>query len=222
MVVSWVSATVTCQSAFCQPADYNPVLTGILWVLIMWSNSSLICLYFSSVCGVRMSADSSSGLSPPLFSFLLNACQVPQPQRRMEGRHTNEGTERWTVGTDDDDRDEATESMWGEGERGKKRWEEGSGFNKKYLHTVSVCWSSDQCPRLFSCTCPQTRGCGQPSHLRRDLGCHSRLGPSFSMSANRAVAQHSWRALGVGKRNPGEQLRRDIMVMKCEEVHFRM
>lgn len=123
MVVSWVSATVTCQSAFCQPAEYNPVLTGILCVLIMWSNSSLICLYFSSVRGVRMRADSSSGLSPPLFSFLLNACQVPQPQRRMEGRHTHEGTERWTVGTDDDDRDEATESMWGgrEERKGEKK-----------------------------------------------------------------------------------------------------
>lgn len=85
----------------------------------------------------------------------------------------------------------------GEKER-KERWEEGSGFNKRYLHTVSVCWSSDQCPRLFSCTCPQTRGCGRPSRLRRGLGCHSHLGPSFSMSANRAVAQHSWRTLGWG------------------------
>lgn len=54
-----------------------------------------------------MRADSSSGLSPPLFSFLLNACQVPQPQRRMEG-DTHEGTERRAVGTDDDNKDEAT------------------------------------------------------------------------------------------------------------------
>lgn len=57
----------------------------------MWSNSSLICLYFSSVRGVRMRADSSSGLSPPLFSFLLNACQVPQPEGWME-EDTDEGT----------------------------------------------------------------------------------------------------------------------------------
>ena len=82
------------------------------------------------------------------------------------------------------------ESDMGKGGRGEERkgkW--GSGFIERYLHTVSVCWSSDQCPRLFSCTCPPTRGCGRPSRLHRDLGCHSRLGLSFSTSANRAVAQ---------------------------------
>jgi len=172
----------------------------------MWSNSSLICLYFSSVHGVRMRADSSSGLSPPLFSFLLNACQVPQPQKKG-AEYTHEGMERWVVETDDEDMRTKWQEAWGEkkGKDRKERWEEGSGFNKKYLHTVSVCWSSDQCLRLFSCTCPQTRGCGQPSRLRRGLGCHSRLGPSFSMSANRAVAQYSWRDFGVGNRNPGEK-----------------
>lgn len=169
----------------------NPVLTGILWVLIMWSNSSLICLYFSSVRGVRIRAVSSSGLSLPLFSFLLNACQVPRPQRWMEERMKG----RWVVGRHDIKK--KTSDRKDRGEKGKERkesWEEGLSFNDGYLHTVSVCWSSDQCPRLFSCTCPLTRGCDRPSRLRQGLGCHSRLGPSFSMSANRAVTQHSWRA----------------------------
>ncbi len=132
---------------------------------------------------------------------LLLAQRLPGPTTTEtdEGKHRWRdremgGRNRWRKRGDED---EATESI-GEkkGKERKERWEEGLGFNERYLHTVSVCWSSDQCPRLFSCTCPRTRGCGRPSRLRRGLGCHSRLGPSFSMSANRAVAQHSWRALG--------------------------
>lgn len=173
----------------------------------MWSNSSLICLYFSSVRGVRMRADSSSGLSPPLFSFLLNACQVPQPQRRTIGKHgwrdgEMGGRSTWRKRG----RSKRAKGKGGEKER-KERWEEGLGFNEKYLHTVSVCWSSNQCPRLFSCTCPLTRGYVQPSHLRRGLGCHSHLGPSFSMSANRAVAQNSWRDVGSWTMNQVKRLK---------------
>lgn len=99
----------------------NPVLTGILWVLIMWSNSSLICLYFSSVRGVRIRAVSSSGLSLPLFSFLLNACQVPQPQRWMEGRMKG----RWVVGRHDVKKETSDRKHRGKkGKERKERWEE--------------------------------------------------------------------------------------------------
>lgn len=68
-----VSTLLEWLLALCPLSSTAAVLTGILWVLIIWSNSSLICLYFSSVRGVRARADSSSGLSLPLFSFLLNA-----------------------------------------------------------------------------------------------------------------------------------------------------
>lgn len=135
-----------------------------------------------------------------VFVLLLAQCLVCPTTRTMDG-----GRNRWR----DEGRDGWMQQMMkGQGDKGKKRkerWEEGSGFIERYLHTVSVCWSSNQCPRLFSCTCPQTRGCGRPSRLRRGLGCHSRLGPSFSMSENKAVAQQSWRAFGVGKSNLGKQ-----------------
>lgn len=120
---------------------------------------------------------------------------------RAKGMKGEMGGRKRTIG-----RQKATRGKAG-GERKEKESEVRGrfGFSGRYLHTVSVCWSSDQCPRLFSCTCPPTRGCGRPSRLRRDLGCHSRLGLSFSTSANRAVAQHSWRAAGVGSSNPARR-----------------
>lgn len=76
-------------------------------------------MYFSSVRGVRVRADSSSGLSPPLFSFLLSVCasRVRRPERWTEGGGD--------VATDGDEEDEATgrkeEDREQKEKRGKKR-----------------------------------------------------------------------------------------------------
>lgn len=98
----------------------SPVLTCILWVLIIWSYSWFICLYFSSVRGVR--ADSSSGLSPPLFSFLFNACRVP-PKTPPNGQQTDGRKKR--------DRKKKERERGGRGE-----WEEGPG---SVVLTHSLC-----------------------------------------------------------------------------------
>lgn len=59
--------------------------------------------------GVRVRADSSSGLSPPLFSFLLNACRVP-PKTPSDGQQTY---------------------GWKKGERKKRKRERGEKGEKK-------------------------------------------------------------------------------------------
>lgn len=59
--------------------------------------------------------DSSSGLSPPLFSFLFKACQVPQPQIKKGGKHRHEGTKKRVIGQDDEGT--VTEGRKGRGER---------------------------------------------------------------------------------------------------------
>lgn len=78
--------------------------------------------------GVRVRADSSSGLSPPLFSFLLSVCasRVCPPPTAGE---VDGGVERGVVGggvvTDGDEEDEATgrkeEDREQKEKRGKKR-----------------------------------------------------------------------------------------------------
>lgn len=98
-------------------AHSYPVLTGILWLLIMWSNSSFICLYFSSVRGVSMRVGSSSGLSPPLFSFLLNACQVPHNNHRDGWRRRRH---RWREGTTNTNATQTGQQKRKKGGRGKK------------------------------------------------------------------------------------------------------
>lgn len=68
-----------------------------------------------------MRADSSSGLSLPLFSFLLNACRGPATAE-TDGRRrdTDEGNGGdGTVGTDDED--ETGRGQSDRGRRGRKR-----------------------------------------------------------------------------------------------------
>ncbi len=113
--------------------------------------------------GVRARADSSSRLSLPLFSLLLN---VWRPVRG----------EQWP-------------RAHGETEKERKRRKcERACLRCRYLHISSVCWScADQSRRWFYGTCPLTLGCGPPSRLRRGLGCHSHLDPSFSGSVNTSL-----------------------------------
>ncbi len=82
------------------------VLTAIFWVSIIRLNSSLICLYFSSVPGVRARTDSSSRLSPTLFFFLLNALRPVRGEQwaRAHGETEKERKRRkrersWAAGT---------------------------------------------------------------------------------------------------------------------------
>ncbi len=138
------------------------VLTGIFWVLIIRSNSSLICLYFSSVHGVRARADSSSRLSPPLFSLLLN---VWRPVRGEQWPRAHGETEK---------------------EKEKEVWE-GLSEMQVLTHILCLLIMCRSISSLILRYLSSDSGLWPPSRLRRGLGCHSHLDPSFSGSVNTSL-----------------------------------
>lgn len=130
------------------------VLTDIFWVLIIKSNSSLICLNFSSVRGVSARTDSSSGLSPPLFSFLFNAWGPVEGEPWDRAQREKEKCKRFCLRCE-----------------------------YLHIASVYWS-CADLYRRWFYGTCPLTLGCGPPSRLRRGQGCRNHWDPSFLKSVN--------------------------------------